>query len=60
MKNVKPSFEVGNDVFLFPISERTKEEHVSQSVKNVSSLRDLPLELRKKEASKPIYLLRYE
>jgi hypothetical protein len=60
MKNAKTSSEVDTDVFLFPISERIKEEHLNQTVKNAISLKDLSLEIRKKEASKPIYLIRYE
>ena len=31
-----------------------------ETSKNTISLKDLPVELRKKEASKPMYLTRYE
>jgi len=42
------------------VDRNVREERLSQLSKSVGSLRDLPLELRKKEASKPIYLTRYE
>jgi hypothetical protein len=44
----------------FLISESVNREHLKEGPKTLVSLKDLPLELRKKEASKPIYLLRYE
>ena len=42
------------------MSENDKKETPKLQPKNVTSSRDLPLELRKKEASKPMYLTRYE
>jgi len=44
----------------FLISKSVNREHLKEGSKTLVSLKDLPLELRKKEASKPIYLLRYE
>jgi hypothetical protein len=32
----------------------------AETSENAISLKDLPVELRKKEASKPMYLIRYE
>ena len=60
MRKPKQSFEVDDEEPIFPIPERIKEEHLSQTLKNIASLKELTLELRKKEASKPIYLVRYE
>lgn len=40
--------------------QNIKENHPNQPSKKIISLKDLPLELRKKEASKPLYLIRYE
>ena len=42
------------------VSEETKEASLGQALKDLTSLKDLPLELRKKEASKQLYLTRYE
>lgn len=41
-------------------SRDVEEEGLSQTAEGATSLRDLPLELRKEAASKPIYLTRYE
>ena len=60
MRKTKQSFQVDDEMLLPPISNRTKEQHLSQASNNVTSLKDLTLELRKKEASKPVYLIRYE
>ncbi len=49
-----------NELTLSLSPQNVKETHPNQPSKNVISLKDLPLELRKKEASKPLYLIRYE
>jgi len=44
-----------------PVSkEMIEQQEVTGMAKHVALLSDLPLELRKKEASKPLYLARYE
>jgi len=42
-----------------PLSEREKEEK-APSLEIVISVAESPMELRKREASKPLYLTRYE
>lgn len=37
-----------------------EKERSSQTTEVVTSIRDLPFKLKKEEASKPIYLIRYE
>ncbi len=39
--------------------DRAKRVHLSQKLESVS-LRDVPLEDRRKEAKKPLFLIRYE
>jgi len=39
--------------------EKTVDEHLQEMLENVS-LKDVPLEERRKEAKKPLYLTRYE
>ena len=56
MKNVSGS---GCEVKELPRTERTTE-HPSKGSKKSISLTDVPLELRRAEASKPLYLTRYE
>jgi hypothetical protein len=60
IRKTKQGFQVDDEVPLSSICNRTKEEHLGQALKNVASLEDLTLESRKKEASKPFYLIRYE
>jgi hypothetical protein len=60
MKNyLKTNMTVDNEFSLTPISEKTREKHLAE-ILDVSSLKDLTLKQRKKEASRPIYLVRYE
>jgi hypothetical protein len=42
------------------ISESGGEEQVTQTLRFVTSLKDVSLEVRRKEAGKPLYLRRYE
>ena len=41
------------------VEEQSIDERLSEMVENVS-LKDIPLEERRKEASKPLFLTRYE
>jgi hypothetical protein len=56
---LKTNIDVDSDFSLMPISEKSREKHFAETL-NVNSLKDLTLKQRKKEASKPIYLVRYE
>jgi hypothetical protein len=42
------------------ISESVAEERIMQALDFVTSLKDVSLEVRRKEAGKPLYLRRYE
>lgn len=60
MKNyLKINISPDNEFSLIPISEKTREKHLAE-ILDVSSLKNLTLKQRKKEASRPIYLVRYE
>jgi len=60
MKNyLKINMSPDNEFSLTPISEKTREKHLTE-ILDVSSLKNLTLKQRKKEASRPIYLVRYE
>ncbi len=60
MKNyLKINMSPDNEFSLTPISEKTREKHLTE-ILSVSSLKNLTLKQRKKEASRPIYLVRYE
>jgi hypothetical protein len=50
---------VTDDISLAPISKPMREEHMLQ-ILSADSLKNVTIEERKKEASKPIYLVRYE
>jgi hypothetical protein len=41
------------------LQKETREERLAEMIENVS-LKDVPLEERRKEAQKPLYLTRYE
>jgi len=61
MKNdLKSHMSVCNELSFTPISEKIREKHLAEILDSVNSLKNLTLEQRKKEASKPIYLVRYE
>lgn len=59
IRKEKQSFQVNDEVLLSFICNRTKKDQLGKA-KNVTSLENMTLELRKKEASKPFYLIRYE
>ena len=44
----------------FNLKKETMKRYLYESHGTVSSLRDVPLEERKKEAEKPLFLTRYE
>ena len=48
-----------DDLVFIPISEETLKQHLVQKVK-AESLKEMTLRQRKKDAGKPIYLVRYE
>jgi hypothetical protein len=56
---VKASINVSDDICLFPVSQQVREEHTSQ-ILSVISWKDMTIKEKRKEASKPIYLVRYE
>ncbi len=58
-RTLKTNIDVDKDFSLVPISEKIREKHFAE-ILDVLSLKDLTLTQRKKEASKPIYLVRYE
>jgi antitoxin component of RelBE/YafQ-DinJ toxin-antitoxin module len=56
----KTELPVSNEAPSNQSSRVTEGKQLSQTLKKVASLRDLPMELRKTEANKPLYLTRYE
>lgn len=50
---------LADDVSLAPVSKQLREEHISQIVSE-NSWKIMTIEQKKKEESKPIYLVRYE
>ena len=40
--------------------DRAKRERLSEKLELVVALKDVPLEVRRKEAKKPLFLIRYE
>jgi len=59
-KTSKANLNVNNELSPPSVCERITERNLGQALKNLTSLKDLPMELRKKEASKQLYLTRYE
>ncbi len=56
---LRSSINVADDISLAPVSKRMREEHISQ-ILNSNCLKNMTMEEKKKEANKPIYLVRYE
>jgi len=56
----KTNLNADNKLSSSSVREGIKESSLGQALKDLTSLKDLPLELRKKEASKQLYLTRYE
>lgn len=61
MKNSsKSKLDIHEKMLISSIPEKSIDDDSNKSSKNLVLLRDLPQELRTKEASKPMYLTRYE
>jgi hypothetical protein len=56
---LRTSINVTDDISLVPVSRQIREEHASQ-ILSIISWKDMTTKERKEEASKPIYLVRYE
>jgi hypothetical protein len=56
---LKSDINVTCDIFLAPVSEQIREEHKSQ-ILSAESWKNMTTKEKKKEANKPIYLVRYE
>jgi hypothetical protein len=56
---LRTSINVTDDISLIPVSRQMREEHMSQ-ILSADSLKNMTIEEKKKEANKPIYLVRYE
>jgi hypothetical protein len=56
---LRSSINVTDDISLAPVSKQMREEHISQ-ILSADSLKNMTMEEKKKEANKPIYLVRYE
>jgi hypothetical protein len=59
MKNGLRDSTINNQLSSTTISEQIGEEKITQII-HAKSLKNITSEERKKEASKPIYLVRYE
>jgi hypothetical protein len=59
MKNEPRSAYINDQLPYITISEQSEREDTPQ-IPHAKSLKDIASEDRKKEASKPIYLVRYE
>ena len=57
--DVRSNINSSDDIILVPVSKQIREEHISQ-ILSTNSLKNLTMEEKKKEALKPIYLIRYE
>jgi hypothetical protein len=58
---MKKVSKINNDEQSFSsVSEDATQERLSQVLKKDNSLDDMSVEQRRKEASKPLYLVRYE
>ena len=56
---LRSSIKVTDDISLAPVSKQMREEHILQ-ILSADSLKNMTVEEKKKEANKPIYLVRYE
>jgi hypothetical protein len=57
---VRKSVKAITEEALSVVPEFMKNEHVRQTLKNAKSLKDVPIDVRVREAEKKIYLTRYE
>ncbi len=58
-EGIKITIDTRDELFFAPVNEEVRKEHLEQ-ILDVASLKELTLGQRKREASKPIYLTRYE
>jgi len=56
---LRSSIVVTVDISLAPITKQMREEHVSQ-ILSADSWKNMTIKEKKKEANKPVYLVRYE
>jgi hypothetical protein len=56
---LRSSVNVSDDISLAPVSKQMREEHMSQML-SVDSWKNMTVEEKKREANKPIHLVRYE
>ena len=56
---IRTRINVTDDISFVAVSKQMREEHISQ-ILSVISWKDMTIKEKKKEASKPIYLVRYE
>ena len=57
---VRKSVKAITEEALSVVPEFIRKEHMRQTLKNAKSLKDVPLDVRVREAEKKIYLTRYE
>lgn len=56
---LRSRIDVTDDLSLTPISKQMREKHITQ-ILCVDSMKNMTMKEKKKEANKPIYLVRYE
>ena len=56
---LRSSINVTDDISLAPITKQMREEHESQ-ILSADSWKNMTTKEKKKEANKPVYLVRYE
>jgi hypothetical protein len=59
MKNEQKSASINDQLSCAIVSSQIVEENIAQ-VPHAKSLKDITAQQKKKEASKPLYLVRYE
>jgi hypothetical protein len=59
MKNEQKDAGINDQLSCATVSARIVEENIAQ-IPHAKSLKDITAQQKKKEASKPIYLVRYE
>jgi hypothetical protein len=59
MKNEQKNVSINDELFCATVSAHTMEEDIAQMLHS-KSLKDITAQQKKMEASKPIYLVRYE
>lgn len=59
MKNEQKNVSINDQSFCATVSSHVMEENITQ-MSHAKSLKDITAQQKKEEASKPIYLVRYE